>query len=194
MAGRPADARAAVAAGLRDLIGTDDVWFIGPLLWLGLRAEADARRPATERRTLLDRARAIVAAGEHGRFVPASPRRTRCCARRRRARGDPEPWQRAAEAWDALGHPFPAAYARWRQAEALLARRRAREGAEVLVAAHAAAQRLGAAPLARELARLAGRARVELGAAASRPRPPTRRAGSGSPAASARCSAWSPRA
>ena len=34
--GRPADARAAVAAGLRELIDTDDVWFVGPLLWLAL--------------------------------------------------------------------------------------------------------------------------------------------------------------
>jgi DNA-binding CsgD family transcriptional regulator/tetratricopeptide (TPR) repeat protein len=174
---RPADARAAAAAGLRGLIDTDDVWFVGPLLWLGAWAEADAaaeRRPDRERsdagrvgRELLARARGIVAAGERGTmFVPAvtAAYSLVCEAEldRLERRGDPEPWRRAAEAWDALGHPFPAAYARWRQAEALLGRRRAREGAAVLVAAHAAAQRLGAAPLERELTLLAGRARVEL--------------------------------
>jgi DNA-binding CsgD family transcriptional regulator len=175
--GRPAEAHAAAAAGLRDLIDTDDVWFIGPLLWLGVRAQADAaadrlrdgERSDAQRvgLDLLDRAREIVAAGERGtRFVPAVTMAYAllCEAEiaRLERRGDPEPWQRAAEAWDALGHPFPAAYARWRQAEALLARRRAREGAEVLDAAHAAAQQLGAAPLAYELTLLARRARVEL--------------------------------
>jgi DNA-binding CsgD family transcriptional regulator len=174
---RPADARAAAAAGLRDLSDTDDAWFVGPLLWLGARAEADTaaeRLPDRERsdsgrvgRELLARAREIVAAGERGTmFVPAvtAAYALLCEAELDRLeRGDdPEPWQRAAEAWDALGRPFPATYARWRQAETLLGRRRGREGAEVLVAAHAAAQRLGATPLARELALLARRARVEL--------------------------------
>jgi DNA-binding CsgD family transcriptional regulator/tetratricopeptide (TPR) repeat protein len=175
--GRPADARAAAAAGLRELTDTDDVWFVGPLLWFGAWAEADAaaerladrERSDTGRmaRELLARAREIVAAGERGTvFVPAvTVAYSLLCEAeldRLERGGDPEPWQRAAAAWDALGRPYPAAYARWRQAEALLGRRRAREGAEVLVAAHAAAERLGAAPLARELALLARRARVEL--------------------------------
>ena len=77
-------------------------------------------------------------------------------------RGDPDPWQRAADAWEALGHPFPAAYARWRQAEALLARRRAREGAEVLVAAHAAAERLAPRRWRANSRCWRGRARVSL--------------------------------
>jgi DNA-binding CsgD family transcriptional regulator/tetratricopeptide (TPR) repeat protein len=175
--GRPADARAAATAGLRELTDTDDVWFVGPLLWLGAWAEADAaaeRLPDRERsdsgrigHELLARAREIAAAGERGDvFVPAATAAYAllCEAELDRLErgGDPERWQCAAEAWDALGRPFPAAYARWRQAEALLGRRRAREGAEVLVAAHAAAERLGAAPLARELTLLARRARVEL--------------------------------
>ena len=149
----------AVAAGLHDLVGTDDVWFIGPLLWLGLRAEADAA--TGDFAALIDRARAIGAAGERGRFIPAVTTAYGLLCEAETQRGDPDPWQRAADAWEALGHPFPAAYARWRQAEAA-ARRRARAGAEVLVAAHAAAERLGAVPLARELALLAGRARVSL--------------------------------
>jgi DNA-binding CsgD family transcriptional regulator/tetratricopeptide (TPR) repeat protein len=182
--GRPAEARAAVAAGLRELIDTDDVWFLGPLLWLGLRAEADAvadRLPSDDERSgldLLERAREIAAAGEHGtRFVPAVTMAYAllCEAEfaRLERRGGPEPWQRAVEAWDALGHPFPAAYARWRLAAALLARRRGREGAEALGAAHAACERLGAAPLANELTLLARRARIELadGPAARPPEP-----------------------
>jgi DNA-binding CsgD family transcriptional regulator/tetratricopeptide (TPR) repeat protein len=175
--GRPADARAAAATGLRGLTDTDDVWFVGPLLWLAAWAEADAAAervpdrelsdPACVGRELLARAREIVAAGERGTlFVPAvtAAYALLCEAEldRLERRGDPEPWRRAAEAWDALARPFPATYARWRQAETLLGRRRAREGAEVLVAAHAAAEGLGAAPLARELALLAGRARVDL--------------------------------
>jgi DNA-binding CsgD family transcriptional regulator len=174
---RPSEARAAAAAGLHDLTGTDDVWFVGPLLWLGVRALADeaadrlsdGERSDSERvgRGLLDRARAIAAVGERGtRFVPAvtSAYALLCEAEFARLErdGDPQPWQRAAETCDALGLPFPTAYARWRQAEALLARRRGREGAEVLGAAYAAAQQLGAAPLARELTLLARRAGVEL--------------------------------
>ncbi|MEA2271927.1 MAG: hypothetical protein QOI98_635 [Solirubrobacteraceae bacterium] len=167
--GRPADARAAVAAGLRVLIGTDDVWFQGPLLWLGVRAQADAaadQLPVGEEHgglDLLEQAREIVAASERGtRFVPAVTLAYALLCEAETARGEPESWQRAANAWDALGHPFPAAYARWRLAEALLARRRGREGADALGAAHTAAELLGAAPLARELTLLARRARVEL--------------------------------
>jgi hypothetical protein len=36
---------------------------------------------------------------------------------------DPDRWQAAVDAWDKAGQPYPAAYARWRQAEALLTRR-----------------------------------------------------------------------
>ena len=45
-------------------------------------------------------------------------------AERGRANGDNDPalWQRAAAAWDDLGRPHATAYARWRQAEACLAR------------------------------------------------------------------------
>ena len=36
---------------------------------------------------------------------------------------DPDAWERAADTFDRLRHPYPAAYARMRQAEALLIRR-----------------------------------------------------------------------
>jgi DNA-binding CsgD family transcriptional regulator len=76
---------------------------------------------------------------------------------------DPVPWQLAAAAWSALGRPYPAAYAQWRQAEALLASRAPRAQAEEpLRVTHAVAVRLGAVPLRRELELLAQRGRVRL--------------------------------
>jgi DNA-binding NarL/FixJ family response regulator len=66
-------------------------------------------------------------------------------------------------AWEASGHPYPLALARWRAAEALLARRGDRTlAAELLRQSHAAAVRLGAAPLRGELERLARLGRVDL--------------------------------
>jgi hypothetical protein len=59
--------------------------------------------------------------------------------------------------------PYPAACARWREAEALLAARASRAEVErVLGAAHAVAARLGAGFLLGELERLARRGRVRL--------------------------------
>jgi DNA-binding NarL/FixJ family response regulator len=62
-----------------------------------------------------------------------------------------------------MSQPYPAAYARWRKAEALLARR-ARSGAavEALRAAHSTARRLGAEPLLRDVQALATRAGIIL--------------------------------
>jgi DNA-binding CsgD family transcriptional regulator len=82
-------------------------------------------------------------------------------------RSDPAQWQAAATAWLALGRLYPAAYAHWRQAEALLASKAPRAQAEeTLRAAHAVAVRLGAAPLRRELELLAQRGRLRLEAPA----------------------------
>ena len=70
-------------------------------------------------------------------------------------------------AWEEADHPYPLAVARWRAAEALLARRGDRgdreRAAELLRQGHATATELGAAPLRSELERLARLARVELG-------------------------------
>jgi DNA-binding CsgD family transcriptional regulator len=74
-----------------------------------------------------------------------------------------ELWAKAAATWDTMNQPYPAAYARWRTAEALLARR-ARSGpaADALRQAHAAAQRMGAEPLRQEIQALATRAGISL--------------------------------
>jgi DNA-binding CsgD family transcriptional regulator len=91
-------------------------------------------------------------------------------------RADVEPWAAAAAAWERLGEPYPAAYARRREAEALLLAGTARERVEAsLRAAHRTAGELGAAPLLAEIEALARRGRLDLepspGAAA--PAPPS---------------------
>ena len=78
----------------------------------------------------------------------------------------PESWSAAADAWDRLERPPLVAYCRWRQAEALVAAGASRTAASVpLREAYAVATRLGATPLADELALLAQRARLDLVAA-----------------------------
>jgi DNA-binding NarL/FixJ family response regulator len=72
-----------------------------------------------------------------------------------------------------LGQPYPAAYARWREAEAHLAHRsRSTAGTEALVEAHQVATGLGADPFRTELERLAARARIPLDAPPN-PGPPS---------------------
>ncbi len=88
-----------------------------------------------------------------------------CRAEQARLHGRPDPaaWAAAAADWEAFGQPYPAARARWREAEALLATRAPRAEVErALWAAHDVAVRLGAAPLRRELEQLARRGRVRL--------------------------------
>ena len=78
-------------------------------------------------------------------------------------RTDPALWAAVAARWDALSMPYSATYARFREAEALLAGRAPHAQFEgVLRVAHAVAVRLGAAPLRRELERLAQRGRIRL--------------------------------
>ena len=75
----------------------------------------------------------------------------------------PQAWARAVAAWERLQRPPLAAYGRWRQAEALVAAGAPRtEAAPVLAAAYAVATRVGAAPLAADIERLAQRARLDL--------------------------------
>ncbi len=74
-----------------------------------------------------------------------------------------EAWERTAELWRDLGSLPAIAYARWRQAEALLSAGARRQAAEApLSEAYTAAVSLGADPLRREIEALARRARLEL--------------------------------
>jgi DNA-binding CsgD family transcriptional regulator len=79
--------------------------------------------------------------------------------------GTPAPnlWSAAAAAWEARPAPYQVAYARWREAEALLATGAARSAAAPpLRAAATTARALGAAGLLREAELLAARARIDL--------------------------------
>jgi DNA-binding CsgD family transcriptional regulator/tetratricopeptide (TPR) repeat protein len=78
-------------------------------------------------------------------------------------RSDPRRWQEAAERWGRLELPYRAAYARFRQAEALLAARAPRAEVEPAIgAAHRATVALGAGPLRHEIELLARRGRLRL--------------------------------
>jgi DNA-binding CsgD family transcriptional regulator len=75
----------------------------------------------------------------------------------------PERWREVAAAWEALPAPCRAGWARVREAEALLAAGAGRDQAAVpLRAAAAAARTTGAGRLAREVERLAARARIDV--------------------------------
>jgi DNA-binding CsgD family transcriptional regulator/tetratricopeptide (TPR) repeat protein len=83
---------------------------------------------------------------------------------------DPALWETAAVAWLALARPYPAAYARYRRAEAILASRGPRsEAASDLRAAHGMATVLGAVPLRGDIEALARQARIELVEGRDRP-------------------------
>ncbi|TDC33904.1 helix-turn-helix transcriptional regulator [Micromonospora sp. KC213] len=171
--GRHDVARQAVQRGLTES-RSDDVLLLATLAWHGLRAEAEARASRTvpvdetavrRLRDAVDRVTTkSVTAARPVRYV-AEGFLALCTAELSRldGRGCPEAWARSAVEWDRRNHPYPAAYSRLRQAEALLARRsRSATAAKLLRQAYQTAQGLGAAPLTSEIRNLAGRARVKL--------------------------------
>jgi DNA-binding CsgD family transcriptional regulator/tetratricopeptide (TPR) repeat protein len=193
--GRLGEAQEAVEDGLTRVVGTDKARS-GRLACLGMRAVADWAERARARHNTNDVEAAVRAADALASrveamapnpFVPgAAPLSATPAvvalwkAERSRAQGrsDPAQWELAAKGWLALGRPYPAAYAQWRQAEALLANRAPRaQVEEPLRAAHAVAVRLGAAPLRRELELLAQRGRIRLETpadpAVAEPEPPS---------------------
>jgi DNA-binding CsgD family transcriptional regulator/tetratricopeptide (TPR) repeat protein len=147
---------------------------------LGLRIEADraqrgrarrdpagvqgavesARTVAT--RTLALRLR-VAAAAQRPEVTRAHRALAEAEVGRAEGRSDPGAWHRAADVGPAQGAPQRSAYARFREAEAVLASRGDRTRAvDALTAAHATARELGAAPLGREIDALARRARIGL--------------------------------
>jgi len=151
--------------------------YAAPIYALGLRAEADraelarARhhgRPAADDGTaaalldLLDQA----AAGPAAAGLPdLAAWHALGLAERIRQNGRPDPaaWAVAAAGWERLGQPYRIAYARFRQAEALMVGPGDRgAAAAVLGRAAAITGRLGARPLDGEVKALARRARLDL--------------------------------
>jgi DNA-binding CsgD family transcriptional regulator/tetratricopeptide (TPR) repeat protein len=180
--GHVADVRQAAAEGLER--SREDEPPDPALAWLAaiaLRAEADAAQLARTSRDeeALAESRAMGArikarleeyAGEVRRSrLPATGRTSalaaQCRAELARIEGAVEPsaWRAIADAWTEIGRPYPAAYARFREGEALIGSRTGRDEAEVaLRAAHATASSLRAVPLVGEIERLARLARVDL--------------------------------
>jgi ATP/maltotriose-dependent transcriptional regulator MalT len=153
---------------------SEDVVRVAALAVMGLRVEGDAGEAARDRRdeeaeglartradALLERSRL---AAEAGSAVEAAQLATSEADYARATGGDGAGlWATAAERWNGVARPYPAAYARWREAEALMAGRD-REGASRAASASlAAARRLGSAWLAEEVESLAARARLHLG-------------------------------
>jgi DNA-binding CsgD family transcriptional regulator len=181
-------ARRAAIDGLDTLTGSEsqeDVLAIVTLAGLGLQIEADraqlarARHDAAEEQGAVESARAIAArtlaertraAARAQRQAVTRAHRALCEAELGRAEGrsDPDRWCRIADTGVAHGDPSRKAYARFREAEAVLDSRGDRSRAvDALTAAHASAGELGAEPLRHEIEALARRARIDLTAAPS---------------------------
>ena len=167
-------ARAAVDQALDRLeLCTDDVMRIARVTAVGLSVEADrtlvARdlRDSADARDALARARLhmqrLRAAAESGGPVEAAWLAVGAAElARARGRNDAKLWRRAAERWDRLARPYPAALARWREAEALVEADDREAAAPVARASLASARQLGSEWLAAEVTSLSHRARLNL--------------------------------
>ncbi len=177
--GRLDDADRAIAEGLQ--VATGDLAFAAPLYVIGVRAAAERAEFARARRAEAEIAKASELGEALARefAVRMSPERTEGSVSTPRirayaifgdaelsrlaGRSDAELWEKVADSWDRLSEPYPAAYARWREAEALLLAGVARGRAEALLrAAYATARGLGTLPLCTEIEGLARRGRVKL--------------------------------
>jgi DNA-binding CsgD family transcriptional regulator len=156
----PAAARAHVEAALAAIGDAHDPFYVPELYSLAARAEAAlAVAPGLELLERLDDVLALAA--------PPDALAHRALAH---AELTGAGWDDAASAFDALGQPHPAAYARLRAAEAALPADRAAAAAS-LAAAHTVALELGAQPLREDAEALARRARLAL-AGPPAPAPP----------------------
>jgi DNA-binding CsgD family transcriptional regulator/tetratricopeptide (TPR) repeat protein len=164
--------------------GADDIWAVAPLVWHGTRAWADLAttgraRPSQAQTDRLRHHNAELHRRGSG-TVPAvrgliEAFNHMCTAEIDRAgqATDPDVWEGVADTWERYRHPYPAAYARMRQAEALLIRRpRSTSAADALRRADDMARALGAGPLLEDIADLAGRARITLEMPAPEAPPP----------------------
>ena len=179
-------ARAAVDEALdRIEFCSEDILRIVRVAASGMFVEAAAAQRARDvadpaaQAEALERAEALImrarAATEDGHEVEgAYAASAEAAYGRALGRDDAGLWAAAAEAWEALARPYPAARSRWHQAEALVAAGDREGAAAPVAAALAAAERLGATWLGAEAESLAARARLRLApdeAAADAPTP-----------------------
>jgi hypothetical protein len=183
--GRCDDGRAIVDQVLGELerldLGEEKPFDAAEICALGLRIEADCADLARAARTaagaeqargraepLLATLRAMTGPATHPQdaWTPCFAALGEAEWSRLQGHQDPQAWQRAAEHWERLELPYWAAYARFRQAEALLAARAPRAQIQpVLQAAHRTTVTLGAGPLRRETLVAAGRTNRQIGQA-----------------------------
>ncbi len=173
-----AAAREAVTEGLPDVTSPWAARYAWPLLWLGMRIEADAATRHRDRREPLpaeitDRcARLAALAAQVQAPAPAwGAYRELTGAEHARAEGTgtPAAWLAAVTAWRRAAEPYPLSYTLLRLAEALTAAGDLDAAARAVRESHALATRLGAAPIAAEAGSLARRARLSLPAPADSP-------------------------
>lgn len=159
---QPKYALATAVSTLEEAAGRNDAEEFR-LCALGLRAAADLNRPSTadpalaaQITALAERAEQCAAAGHTMPDTPALAQQ--CQAERDRAAGQDRPaaWAAVARAWTQLQRPYPAAYAQWRQAEALRREKDSDEAAQVTREALEHLAPLGAQPLEEALAGSAG--------------------------------------
>jgi DNA-binding CsgD family transcriptional regulator/tetratricopeptide (TPR) repeat protein len=181
--GQHAEARAVVSQALAVELGPHggilpDPDIVIELCRAGLGVEAaiaeKARPAADELDTAVEHATTLLAHARSATTNPAAAAPSVAAtlataeAEWTRAIGesDPDRWARAAEAWETLAYPYPAAYARWRQADALLTIGTTRDQvAATIIKAWQQADDIGARPLAAQIELLARRARITLPAA-----------------------------
>jgi DNA-binding CsgD family transcriptional regulator/tetratricopeptide (TPR) repeat protein len=164
---------------------TDDQYYRAAGFGLGLHVSAGRTAQARDRRDevtlsaalagadeLLAAARAFALEhAERGVVLLPEPNGWLVTAEAEHARAhgtdDGDTWAKVASTWDEIGQPYPAAVARYRQADALLRAGSDREQAAAIArAALEVADRLGALPLSEELRQLARRGRLDLSARA----------------------------
>jgi DNA-binding CsgD family transcriptional regulator/tetratricopeptide (TPR) repeat protein len=181
--GQPFEASEAATTGIERLDRVDDQYYLGDLLTLGARAEADVAELSRARRdeAAADQAAAVAAryADRARGYAATRPGRDAfggrfesdaaiAAAEARRASGTPDPtaWGDALEALGTTGHAWLKAYARYRLAESLISSRAPRREAEAAVfEALSSAIALSAEPLISWIEALARRARISLSTA-----------------------------
>jgi len=129
--------------------------------------EAEARRVGLARLALGRRAaQEAISLGGAGPLIEAVLATAEAEGSRLKGRSDAEMWEDAARRRESLGQPWETAYARFRQAEAVVGTRgRKQEALPLLRDAHRIASQLGARPLVDQIEQLARRGRIRLAAA-----------------------------
>jgi DNA-binding CsgD family transcriptional regulator/tetratricopeptide (TPR) repeat protein len=166
-----ATARQTVMDGLPEAQKGTGARYAWPLLWLGMRLEADDATRHRDRREavpvdLTARCAEIarVAAGLQVLSTSWAAYRELIAAERSRADGQDTAatWQAVVSAWEGAEDAYPLAYSRLRLAEALTAAGDLDEAAHAVGQCYTLARRLGAEPVAAEARALARRARLPL--------------------------------